>query len=100
MIVNRIDFSMDSNKDAIRVNNLTREYNDTTVLAGVNLIIREGEFYALMGPNGSGKTTLTSIIACVRRPSSGNVEIYTVNRQIKQKISLPTFLKTISHHHI
>ena len=29
-----------------------------------------------MGPNGSGKTTLTSIIACVRRPSSGNVEIY------------------------
>jgi len=67
---------MDSNKDAIRVNNLTREYNDTTVLAGVNLIIREGEFYALMGPNGSGKTTLTSIIACVRRPSSGNVEIY------------------------
>jgi ABC-2 type transport system ATP-binding protein len=42
----------------------------------VNLKITEGEFYALMGPNGSGKTTLASIIASVRVPTSGKIEIY------------------------
>jgi len=42
----------------------------------VNLQIAEGEFYALMGPNGSGKTTLASIIASVRSPTSGQIEIY------------------------
>jgi len=42
----------------------------------VNLKIIEGEFYALMGPNGSGKTTLASIIASVRFPTSGKIEIY------------------------
>jgi ABC-2 type transport system ATP-binding protein len=42
----------------------------------VNLRISEGEFYALMGPNGSGKTTLASIIASIRAPNSGKIEIY------------------------
>jgi len=40
------------------------------------LKVEEGEFYALMGPNGSGKTTLASIIASVRSPTSGKIEIY------------------------
>jgi ABC-2 type transport system ATP-binding protein len=55
---------------------LTKKYGDNEVLKGVNLKIAEGEFYALMGPNGSGKTTLASIIASVRSPTSGNVEVY------------------------
>jgi len=46
------------------------------VLRGVNLRIAEEEFYALMGPNGSGKTTLASIIASVRAPTGGRVEVY------------------------
>jgi len=62
--------------DAIRVENLTKRYRDHEVLKEVNLNIGEGEFYALMGPNGSGKTTLASIIASVRSPTSGSVEIY------------------------
>ncbi len=63
-------------ENAILVQNLTKKYGDIEVLRGVNLEIEEGEFYALMGPNGSGKTTLTSIIASVRLPTSGRVEIY------------------------
>jgi len=55
---------------------LTKKYGDNEVLKGVNLQIAEGEFYALMGPNGSGKTTLASIIASVRSPTSGQIEIY------------------------
>ena len=61
---------------AIYVENLTKRYGAEEVLKGVNLRIKEGEFYALMGPNGSGKTTLVSIIASVSTPTSGKVEIY------------------------
>jgi ABC-2 type transport system ATP-binding protein len=65
--------------DAISVEKLTKKYGDNEVLKGVNLKIVEGEFYALMGPNGSGKTTLASIIASVRSPTSGKIEIYRKN---------------------
>jgi ABC-2 type transport system ATP-binding protein len=61
---------------AIFVENLTKKYGDNMVLKGVSLRIEEGEFYALMGPNGSGKTTLASILASVRLPTSGKVEIF------------------------
>lgn len=61
---------------AICVENLTKRYGAEEVLKGVNLRIKEGEFYALMGPNGSGKTTLVSIIASVSPPTGGKVEIY------------------------
>jgi len=60
---------------AINVENLTKSYGNKQVLKQVNLKVDEGEFYALMGPNGSGKTTLASIIASVRKPDSGVVEI-------------------------
>jgi len=62
--------------DAISVEDLTKKYGDIEVLKGVNLKIEEGEFYALMGPNGSGKTTLASIMASVKSPTSGKIEIY------------------------
>ncbi len=61
---------------AVHVENLVKTYNNRHVLNGVNLDLPEGEFYALMGPNGSGKTTLASIIAGVKTPSSGIVQVY------------------------
>jgi ABC-2 type transport system ATP-binding protein len=61
---------------AISVENLVKEYGSKTVLNEVNIRIKEGEFYALMGPNGSGKTTLASMIASVRSPTSGRIAIY------------------------
>ena len=61
---------------AIFTEKLTKKYGAKEVLKEVNLKIDEGEFYALMGPNGSGKTTLASIMASVRSPTSGKIEIY------------------------
>jgi ABC-2 type transport system ATP-binding protein len=61
---------------AVHVENLVKTYDSRRVLDGVNLDVAEGEFYALMGPNGSGKTTLASIIAAVKTPDSGVVEVY------------------------
>lgn len=62
--------------DAIVVKNLVKKYGNFEVLKRINLNIKEGEFYSLMGPNGSGKTTLASIIASVKKLTSGEIEIY------------------------
>ncbi len=45
------------------------------VLGGLDLLIPEGEFLALMGPSGSGKSTLLNLIGGLDRPSQGTVEI-------------------------
>ncbi len=62
--------------EAIKIENLVKRYGSKEVLSEINLSIKEGEFYCLMGPNGSGKTTLTSILASIREKTSGSVEIF------------------------
>ena len=61
---------------AVSAQNVTKEYGKQQVLKKINLQINKGEIYALMGPNGSGKTTLASILASVKFPTSGRIEIF------------------------
>ena len=46
-----------------------------TVLKGVNLLLRKGEFVAIVGKSGSGKSTLLNMITGIDHPSSGKVVI-------------------------
>lgn len=59
----------------VRVEQLSKYYDETLVLKGVSLTIEPGEFVVLMGPNGSGKSTLLSIMAGTNSFGSGVVEI-------------------------
>ncbi|MGM0365853.1 MAG: ABC transporter ATP-binding protein [Actinomycetota bacterium] len=62
--------------ETISIKNLSKSYGSRKVLDNINLDIGEGEFYCLLGPNGSGKTTISSIMAGIRKPDSGEVQIY------------------------
>ena len=59
----------------IEMRELTRVYQlgpqEIYALRGVDLIIGNGEYVAIMGPSGSGKSTLMNIIGCLDRPSAG-----------------------------
>ncbi len=41
------------------------------VLRGINLVVQEGEFVAIMGPSGTGKSTLMHILGCLDIPTRG-----------------------------
>ncbi len=60
---------------AIVLNNLHFSYGHVPVLRGVNLDVKYGEMFAVLGPNGSGKTTLLRVISGFLKPSMGDVII-------------------------
>jgi putative ABC transport system ATP-binding protein len=65
-------------ENLIRVENLTKEFKESTdlhvkALSNVSLEIAAGAFTALSGPSGSGKTTLLNLIGCLDKPSSGKI---------------------------
>lgn len=66
-------------KDLIVLKNLHRTYElgETKVhaLCGVDLILRSGEFTALIGASGSGKSTLLNLIGCLDEPDQGEIWI-------------------------
>ena len=60
----------------IEISGITKHYAtpggvDVPVLHGIDLIIRQGEFVAIMGHSGSGKSTLMNILGCLDSPTSG-----------------------------
>jgi putative ABC transport system ATP-binding protein len=65
--------------EVIKLENVTRYYQvgeiETPALRGVDLIIEDGEFSAVVGPSGSGKTTLLQMMGCLDRPTGGRIFI-------------------------
>ncbi len=64
-----------SAQPVIQVRRLVKRFGPKTVLRGLDLEVRAGEFLALLGPNGAGKTTLLRILASLSRPTAGEVRI-------------------------
>jgi ABC-2 type transport system ATP-binding protein len=60
---------------AISVNGLQKHYGDIKAVNGLDLSLRRGEFFGLLGPNGSGKTTTINTLATLIRPSAGQVHV-------------------------
>jgi putative spermidine/putrescine transport system ATP-binding protein len=60
---------------AIRLEGLRKSFGETAAVAGVDLDIRDGEFFSMLGPSGSGKTTVLRLIAGFETPTDGRIEL-------------------------
>ena len=59
-----------------QVINLSKKYKGNIALENVNINIKKGEIYGLIGENGAGKTTLIKIIAQLIKPTEGEVQLF------------------------
>ena len=57
---------------AIRTDDLTKRYKDTVAVDQLNIQVKQGELYSLLGVNGAGKTTTIKMLSCLTQPTSGD----------------------------
>ena len=58
--------------DAIKTISLTKKYKDVTAVDDLNLTVKQGELFSLLGINGAGKTTTIKMLSCLTQPTSGD----------------------------
>ena len=77
----------------IKTVELIKHYKNLTAVNKLNLEIRQGELFSLLGVNGAGKTTTIKMLTCLTKPSNGDAfvggySITTQSEQVKQLIGV------------
>lgn len=63
--------------DALRIENLRKVYDSGfEALKGIDLTVKEGDFFALLGPNGAGKSTTLGIVCSLVNKTGGHVSVF------------------------
>ena len=75
----------------VTTSHLRKEYGSTVALADIELRVPPGSVYGLVGPNGAGKTTLLGILAGLRQPTAGSVEVDVEWAQVAVLPDTPQF---------
>ncbi len=65
--------------ELIRVNQLTKKFDELTAVDHISFSIEEGEIFGFLGPNGAGKTTTLSILSTLLSPTSGEAYVNGFN---------------------
>ena len=78
-------------KIAIKTNNLTKVFDKNTAVENLNIEVRKGELFGLVGPDGAGKTTVMRLLAAIMQPTSGEAwvaghSIIHEGEKIKERI--------------
>jgi putative ABC transport system ATP-binding protein len=78
----------DSDVPIIRTEDIRKDYvlgaETVKAVRGVDLVIRRGEFVAIMGPSGSGKSTFMNVLGCLDTPTGGK---YWLNGHLVSELS-------------
>src|SRR5699024_11650448 len=63
-------------KHVLRTNNLSKKYSDDFAIENVNITIKKGEIYGLIGQNGAGKSTMLRLVTGLAFATSGSIELF------------------------
>ncbi|MBQ8237689.1 MAG: ATP-binding cassette domain-containing protein [Oscillospiraceae bacterium] len=71
---------------AIQTMGLVKRYNNLTAVDRLNLEIRQGELFSLLGVNGAGKTTAIKMLTCLSKPTDGDAVVggYSITKEPDQ----------------
>ncbi len=72
----------------IKVSNLYKSYGDVEVLSGIDLHVKQGEIYALVGHSGAGKSTLLRCLNGLEPYNKGEVEVFGKNVKSLNELNL------------
>ena len=61
---------------SVRLEGVEKRYGDVVAVDGIDLDVRDGEFFSMLGPSGSGKTTTLRMIAGFEQPSAGRILLH------------------------
>lgn len=61
---------------AIKIIKLTKSYKNLVAVDNLNLEIKQGEIFSLLGVNGAGKTTTIKMLSCLTQPTGGDALIF------------------------
>lgn len=64
------------NDIVLKTKNLTKQYNKQIAVNNVNIEIKKGDIYGLVGKNGAGKTTLLRMVSGLTIPTNGELEMF------------------------
>jgi putrescine transport system ATP-binding protein len=71
----KVSASADNSKPFIEIKNISKSFDKFVAVNGINLEIKEGEIFALLGSSGCGKSTLLRMLAGLETPTAGEVFI-------------------------
>lgn len=77
------------NKYVIETKQLTKTYGEQTVVNSVNIHVKQGQIYGLLGRNGAGKTTMMKMILGLTDITSGEVDVFGQNIKGREKRVYP-----------
>lgn len=73
----------------IETENLTKKYGNQSSVSNLNIHVRQGRIYGLLGRNGAGKTTTMKMLLGLTTPTSGKIKIFGKNIRENEKEILP-----------
>ncbi len=91
-------------QNILSINGLSKNYGSVRALIDLNINVKKGDVYGILGPNGSGKTTTLGIILGVTNPSSGYYSWfekgndYQLRKKIGAMLDKPNFYPHLNGH--